>query len=88
LSHTTCPTPLNLEPLAVAGGLLGTGTGRGAPGPRRYTRYPWQGSCWHGSGEKGIKGQLPLPTGINPTIRKIASMAEKHWASPFVFHFP
>lgn len=39
-------------------------------------------------GEKGNKEQLALPIGINPTIRKIASIAKKRWwKSPFIFHF-
>lgn len=47
-----------------------------------------EGPTGRAPGERGNKGQLPLTIGINPTIRKIASIAKKdRWERPFIFHF-
>lgn len=69
----------------MAGVLLGAGTGRGSSRSKAVHKVPLARILLAMLQEK----KVPLPTGINPTIRKIASMAGKRWwASPFVFHFP
>lgn len=68
-------------PLGVgcAGSPVGAGSARS---PRA------EGPTGSAPGEQGNKEQLPLTVGINPTIRKIASIAKKRWwKSPFIFHF-
>lgn len=87
------PTPstgqhLILRPRALTRSGGGVPLALGEPcGPRGSTRSPQRASHWRCSrGEN--KEQLPLTIGINPTIRKIASIAKNRWwKSPFIFHF-
>lgn len=72
---------------------MGVGAPRGGlcgepVGPGRARSPLAKGPIGCAPGEQGNKEQLPLTVGINPTIRKIASIAKKRWwKSPFIFHF-
>lgn len=79
---TTCPTlmaePLILGPQAVTGVLLGARTSQGSYRTQAVHRVPLARILLAILREEKVaRGQLPLTTGINPTIRKIASMAGK-----------
>lgn len=69
---------LILGPLAVTGMLLRARTGQESSRTEAAHKVPLARILFgRSSGEKGRQGQLPLTTGINPTIRKIAPMAGK-----------
>jgi hypothetical protein len=59
---------------------LGLGPARETLRFKRVAQGPLSGSpigC--APGEEGNEEQVPLTFGINPTIRKIASIARKRW---------